>query len=198
MERVEQVIQNEFEEARKCFERFWADSVVRERIAEAAAILAECFRFGGHVYSCGNGGSMCDAMHFAEELSGRYRADRPALGAIAFSDPGHLTCVGNDYGFEEIFARAVEAQGRRGDVLVVFSTSGSSRNVIRACEVAQEIGMKIVALTGRQESEVGDLADVTIICEGAGFADRVQEMHIQIVHILIGLTERLMFDESAD
>ncbi len=198
MERVEQVIQNEFEEARKCFERFWADSAVRERIAEAAAILADCFRSGGHVYSCGNGGSMCDAMHFAEELSGRYRADRPALGSVAFSDPGHLTCVGNDYGFEEVFARAVEAQGRRGDVLVVFSTSGSSRNVVRACEVAQEIGMKIVAMTGRQESEVGDLADVTIICEGAGFADRVQEMHIQIVHILIGLTERLMFDESAD
>lgn len=141
---------------------------------------------------------MCDAMHFAEELSGRYRGDRPALGAMAFSDPGHLTCVGNDYGFEEVFARAVEAQGRRGDVLVVFSTSGSSRNVIRACEVAQEVGMKIVALTGREGSEVGGLADVTMVCEGAGFADRVQEMHIQIVHILIGLTERLMFDESAD
>ncbi|ARU41055.1 phosphoheptose isomerase [Armatimonadetes bacterium Uphvl-Ar1] len=198
MERVDQVIQNEFEEARKCFERFWADSVVRERIGEAAVVLADCFRTGGHAYSCGNGGSMCDAMHFAEELSGRYRGDRPALGAMAFSDPGHLTCVGNDYGFEEVFARAVEAQGRRGDVLVVFSTSGSSRNVVRACEAAREIGMKIVALTGREGSEVGGLADVTMVCEGAGFADRVQEMHIQIVHILIGLTERLMFDESAD
>lgn len=196
MEGSRHLIEAEFSEARACFDRFWNDPVVKDGIGRAAGLLAECFQRGGRVFSCGNGGSMCDAMHFAEELSGRFRDNRPALGAMAFSDPGHMSCVGNDFGFDEVFARAVEANGRTGDVLVVFTTSGSSRNVLRACEVARSRGLLVVALTGRKDAVVAELADVCLVCEGAGFADRVQEMHIQIVHILIGLVERLMFDDD--
>jgi D-sedoheptulose 7-phosphate isomerase len=162
-------------------------------IAGASELLLAALRAGGHVYSCGNGGSMCDAMHFAEELSGRFREDRPALGAIAMSDAGHLSCVGNDYGYEQVFARFVEAQGRAGDVLLGISTSGTSRNILRAAEAARARGMKVIALTGREATPLAALADITIATPGGRYADRVQELHIKVIHSLIDLVERGMF-----
>jgi D-sedoheptulose 7-phosphate isomerase len=137
-------------------------------------------------------------MHFAEELSGRYREDRAALPAQAISDPGHLTCVGNDYGYERVFARYMEAHGRAGDVLLAISTSGTSANVLRAAEAARARGVKVIALTGKPGTTLGALADVEVCTPGGRYADRVQELHIKVIHILIELVERALFQRSAD
>ncbi|MCU0649948.1 MAG: SIS domain-containing protein [Gemmatimonadaceae bacterium] len=162
-------------------------------IAAAGAALATAFRAGGRVFCCGNGGSLCDAMHFAEELSGRYREDRPALPAQAISDPGHLTCVGNDYGYDRVFARYVEAHARAGDVLLAISTSGTSTNVVRAAAEARSRGVTVLALTGRTASPLGQLADIEVCTPAGRYADRVQELHIKVIHILIELVERELF-----
>jgi len=174
------------------------DDVAQRAIAAAGALLAGVLGSSGRVYSCGNGGSMSDAMHFAEELSGRYRRDRRALAGQAISDPGHLTCVGNDYGYEHVFSRYVEAHGRHGDVLVAISTSGTSANVLRAAETARTLGLSVVALTGRRESPLGALADIEICTPVGVFADRVQELHIKVIHVLIELVERELFPELYD
>ncbi len=139
---------------------------------------------------------MCDAMHFAEELSGRYREDRAGLAAIAFSDPGFLTCAANDFGYEQVFARAVESQCKAGDVLVLFSTSGKSANIITAAQKARTQGVKVVVLTGKHGSPLEDLSDICIVTPGGAYADRVQELHIKVVHILIAITERLLFNQG--
>lgn len=186
-----EVVREHLEEARAGLEALLADEATLATVARVAGVLAGVLEAGGTVFSCGNGGSLCDAMHFAEELSGRYREDRPAFAAMAISDPSHLTCVANDYGYEQVFSRFLEGHGRAGDALVAFTTSGSSRNVIRAMETARERGMTVVLLTGRVGSEAEGLADA-VICTPAGrFADRVQELHIKVVHILIDLIERL-------
>jgi len=164
-------------------------------IGTAAEILISAFDAENKVYSCGNGGSLCDAMHFAEELSGRWRKNRRALGAVSMSDPSHMSCVANDFGYDEVFARYVEAMGRSGDVLVAISTSGTSRNVLRACDAARARGMRIIALTGRPASAVGARADVDICTPVGEYADRVQELHIKTIHILIELVERGLFPE---
>lgn len=177
-------------EARDALERLSADAPAHAAIAEAGALLAATFRAGGKALSCGNGGSMCDAMHFAEELSGRFREDRPGYAAIAISDPSHLSCVGNDYGYEQVFARYVQAVGRAGDVLLAITTSGTSRNVVAAAQAARAAGMKVIALTGRAGTPITELADVAIVTPGGRFADRVQELHIKVIHILIELVER--------
>lgn len=192
---IEHVVAS-LKEAESALHNLLANQVAIERIAQAGALLADAFRQGGHVYSCGNGGSMCDAMHFAEELSGRFRRDRKPLGAVAISDGAYLSCTGNDYGFEHVFSRYVEAHGRAGDVLVGISTSGKSANVIRAVEVAKDRGMKILTLTGREGSAVGRLADIDIVTPGGRFADRVQELHIKVIHTLIELVERHLFQED--
>jgi D-sedoheptulose 7-phosphate isomerase len=166
-------------------------------IDRAGEVLAEAFRNGNRVYSCGNGGSMCDAMHFAEELSGRFRDDRPALGAASISDPSHLSCVANDYGYDYVFSRYVEAHGRPGDVLLGISTSGNSANVILAVEKAREIGMQTIVLSGRAESTLPGLADVAVVTAGRKYADRVQELHIKVIHILIDSVEQRLFGEKA-
>ena len=153
--------------------------------------MAEAIRSGHKIISCGNGGSHCDAMHFAEELSGRYRDDRRALPAIAVSDISHLTCVGNDYGFEFIFSRFVEGLGQAGDVLLGISTSGNSANVIRAVEAARAKGMKVVILSGKDGGKLAGQADVEIRVPHFGYADRIQEVHIKIIHILILLIEKM-------
>jgi D-sedoheptulose 7-phosphate isomerase len=132
-------------------------------------------------------------MHFAEELSGRYREDRPALAAQAISDPGHLSCVGNDYGYDRVFARYIEAHGRAGDVLLAISTSGTSPNVLRAAETARNRGLVVIALTGRRGTALGALADFAICTQGGRYADRVQELHIKVIHILIELVEAALF-----
>jgi D-sedoheptulose 7-phosphate isomerase len=167
-----------------------------QKIADAADLLVTTLAGNSRVFSCGNGGSMSDAMHFAEELSGRYRKNRRGLSATAISDPGHITCVANDYGYEYIFSRYLEAHARPGDCLFAISTSGKSPNVLKAAEYAKINGMKIISLTGRPESPLGQLVDIDLCAGTSDFADRVQEMHIKIIHILLELVERKFFPEN--
>jgi len=154
-------------------------------IASAGNLMVESLRNGGKVMSCGNGGSHCDAMHFAEELSGRYRENRPALAAMAISDPSHISCVANDYGYEFVFSRMIESLGKPGDVLLGISTSGNSENIIMAVEAAKKIGMKCILLTGKDGGKLASLADVEIRAPKSNFADRAQEIHIKVIHSLI-------------
>ena len=161
-------------------------------INRAAKVICNAFKSGGKVIACGNGGSHCDAMHFAEELTGRYRENRPAYPAIAVSDPSHISCVGNDYGFEFVFSRFIQGLGCPGDVLFAISTSGNSLNVVRAVETAAAGDMSVVLLTGRDGGALAGRADVEIRVGHAGYADRIQEIHIKVIHILIALIERAM------
>ena len=161
-------------------------------IKTAAELIAESLKNDGKVISAGNGGSHCDAMHFAEELTGRYRENRPAYGAIAISDPSHLSCVSNDYGYEYVFSRYLEGVGRKGDVFLGISTSGNSKNIITAVEAAKQKGIKTIVLTGKDGGKLAGLADVEIRVEHFGYADRIQEVHIKCIHIIINLIEKLM------
>jgi len=178
------------EEAAGSLKNLIADEAALANIAAAGTLLADTFAAGGRTYSCGNGGSMCDAMHFAEELTGRFRDNRPGYAALAISDPGHLSCVGNDYGYEQVFARYLEAHGRAGDVLLAISTSGTSKNVLAAAKVGQQLGMKVIGLTGKPGTALAQMADIAIVTPGGKYADRVQELHIKVIHILIELVER--------
>ena len=173
-----------------------ADEVMLARIEQAGALLAATFAGSGRAYACGNGGSMCDAMHFAEELTGRFRDDRPGYAAIAISDPGHLSCVGNDYGYEQVFARYLGAHGRPGDVLLAISTSGTSRNVVAAAQGAKALQLKVIALTGREDAPLAAGADIAIVTPGGRYADRVQELHIKVIHVLIELVERRLAPQN--
>jgi D-sedoheptulose 7-phosphate isomerase len=156
-----------------------------ERIEQAIDRISQSFNTGGKIIACGNGGSHCDAMHFAEELTGRYRHDRRALPALAISDSSHITCVANDYGYEYVFSRFIEAHGKAGDVLLGISTSGNSPNVIKALEKARELGMYTIALTGKDGGKIKDLCDLEIRAPKSEYADRAQEIHIKIIHTLI-------------
>lgn len=186
------LIRSELTEAADVLNRFLADDANIQAIEQAAKLLAERFKAGGKVLSCGNGGSHCDAMHFAEELTGRYRENRPGYPAIAISDPSHLSCVANDFGFEFVFSRYLEAVGQPGDVLFGLSTSGNSGNIIKAVEAARAKGIKVIALTGKDGGKMAGLADVEIRVPHSGYADRIQEVHIKIIHILIQLVEKEM------
>ena len=166
-------------------------------VARAGELLAATFAARRRVLSCGNGGSLCDAMHFAEELSGRFRDDRPAYAATAISDPSHMSCVGNDYGYDHVFSRYVEAHGNAGDVLLAISTSGGSRNVVAAAKTAQALGMKVIALTGKPGTALEAHADIVICTPGGRYADRAQELHIKVIHILIELVERHLVPQGA-
>lgn len=161
-----------------------------ESIAQAAHAIAESQRQGGAVYSCGNGGSLCDAMHFAEEMTGRYRQNRKPYRAAAISDVSHMACVGNDYGYEHVFSRWIEAMGTEKDVLVAITTSGTSKNIVAAAKAAKAKGMTVVALTGKAGSPITDEADIAVVTPAGRWADRVQELHIKVIHILIELIER--------
>ncbi|MCO5259155.1 MAG: D-sedoheptulose 7-phosphate isomerase [Crocinitomicaceae bacterium] len=161
-----------------------------QKIAEAGQIMVDSINTGGKIISCGNGGSMCDAMHFAEELTGRYRNDRPAIPAISISDPSHISCVGNDYGYEFVFSRYLEAVGQKGDVLLAISTSGNSKNVLNAIEVAQKKGIKVIGLTGKDGGKMANLCDVEIRAPYSEYADRAQEIHIKCIHSFIDYIER--------
>jgi D-sedoheptulose 7-phosphate isomerase len=156
--------------------------------------IADTLASGGRVLTCGNGGSMCDAMHFAEELSGRYRQDRAAFAAQAICDPAHLTCVANDFGFERVFARGVEAWGRPGDLLMLFSTSGSSPNIVAAARSARERQMTVVGLLGRDGGKVRALCDFSLVVPGQT-SDRIQEVHEKTLHLLIEGVERILVPE---
>lgn len=157
--------------------------------------LTETYSNQGNLFTCGNGGSHCDAMHFAEEWTGRFRKDRKPLGALALGDPSHITCVGNDYGFEFIFSRQLEGLGRKGDLLVGLSTSGNSLNVIRAFESARKIGIRTVALLGRDGGKIKDMVDLAIVVPSSNTSDRIQEMHIKIIHVVIETVERQLFPD---
>jgi D-sedoheptulose 7-phosphate isomerase len=174
-----------------------ADAATLAVIETAAARFARSLAAGGRVFSCGNGGSLCDAMHFAEELTGRFRDNRPGYAATAIADAGHLSCVANDFGYDQVFSRYLQAHGRSGDVLLAISTSGTSRNVVAAAREARARGMVVVALTGRAPSELAQHADLTICTPGGRYADRVQELHIKVIHILIELIEQHLAPDAA-
>jgi len=187
-----QNIVEQFKEAEKILAEFNGNEENFKKVESAGMLLVQAFKQGNKVVSCGNGGSMCDAMHFAEELSGRYREDRKALPAISISDPSHISCVGNDYGYDHIFSRYLEALGNKGDVLLAISTSGNSANVLNAIDVARAKGMKVIALTGKDGGKIASLADIEIRAPYSKYADRAQEIHIKVIHSLIGYVENGM------
>jgi D-sedoheptulose 7-phosphate isomerase len=178
--------------SRSILELFLEDDANLVSIAAAAEALAAVLRRGGKILCCGNGGSMCDAMHFAAELTGRFREDRRPLAALALGDPAALSAIGNDFGYDEVFARQVAALGRPGDALVALSTSGGSPNVLRAAEGAREGGVRVVALTGRGGGRLAELADVEIRAPWSATADHAQEVHIQVLHALVVAVEYLL------
>ena len=182
-----------FEDARATLDAFLADSAHIASVQRFTRAAAETLARGGLLMSCGNGGSMCDAMHFAEEWTGRFRKDRAALPAIAFSDPSQLTCIANDFGFDSIFSRSVEAYGKSGDLLVAISTSGSSPNILSAIEAARKKGITTVGLLGKGGGKARELVDIPIIVPLAQTSDRIQEIHIKVLHIVIEAVEREMF-----
>ncbi|QIZ78356.1 D-sedoheptulose 7-phosphate isomerase [Ferrimonas lipolytica] len=189
---MKQIIRQELSEAADVLNRFLADDNQLAQIEAAAETIAASLKAKGKVLSCGNGGSHCDAMHFAEELTGRYRDNRPAYGAIAISDPSHLSCVSNDFGYDHVFSRYIEGVGRDGDVMFGISTSGNSQNILNAIDAAKAQGMKTVVLTGKDGGKMADIADVEIRVPHFGYADRIQEIHIKVIHILIMLIEKKM------
>jgi len=184
-----ELIQSELSDAAKVLHTFISDDTNLKKIEQAAQLMAKVLHQDGKILSCGNGGSHCDAMHFAEELTGRYRENRPGYAGIAISDPSHLSCVSNDFGYEFVFSRYLEAVGRRGDVLLAISTSGNSANVLRAMQVAKEKGIHCVVLTGKDGGKMAAMADVEIRVPHFGYADRIQEVHIKVIHLLIQLIE---------
>lgn len=185
----EKIVKDALVEAQAGLSALLDNADTHSRIAAAGKLLSSAFKAGNRVYSCGNGGSMCDAMHFAEELSGKFREDRIPLAAQAISDASHMSCVANDYGYDFVFDRYIQAHGRKGDVLLAISTSGKSKNVILAAKRAKSLGMSVIVLTGKSGSELGSLGTIEIATPAGRFADRVQELHIKVIHILIELVE---------
>ena len=188
------LIQAELEEASKVLNSFLIEKENLKAIEKAALAMANCINKGGKILSCGNGGSHCDAMHFAEELTGRYRENRKALPAIAISDPSHISCVSNDFGYDFIFSRYLEGLGKEGDVLLGISTSGQSKNILSAAKVAKQKKMTVIVLSGKNGGKLAKLANIEIRVPHFGYADRIQEIHIKVIHILIQLIEKYTID----
>ncbi|WP_139924666.1 D-sedoheptulose 7-phosphate isomerase [Hymenobacter sp. DG01] len=186
------LIRAELTEAQSVLDRFLQDPANLQAIEQAARLMAASLDQGGKILTCGNGGSLCDAQHFAEELTGRYRQDRRALAAIALTEASHMSCVANDFGYDRVFSRFVEALGRPNDVLLAISTSGNSPNVLLAAEAARAAGMQVVSLTGKDGGKLAGLSDVEIRAPHSGYADRIQEIHIKAIHIMIMLIEQLV------
>jgi D-sedoheptulose 7-phosphate isomerase len=182
-------IEKNFKEAQEILQLFINDPKTVPSIEEAGKLLVSALKNEQKIISCGNGGSMCDAMHFAEELSGRFREDRVPFAAIAISDASHISCVANDYGYEKIFSRYIQGIGNKGDVLLAISTSGNSQNVINAIHMAKEKGMYIIGLTGKDGGRMAKLCDVEIRAPHSMYADRAQEIHIKVIHSLIQYVE---------
>lgn len=183
-------------EASKALTDFMNNAEQVKRIYQSIDLLVNAVRAGGRIYSCGNGGSMCDAMHFAEELTGRYRKNRSPVPGIAISDISHATCVANDFGYTELFSRYIEAVGTPNDVVVAMSTSGTSKNIISLLKKCKEKKIQTILLTGRENSVCEQFSDVTIVAKGNEFADRTQELHIKVLHIFIEGIERNLFPEN--
>ena len=185
-------ILSHFEESARLANDLLGNAAFLESMEKGAAVLIDAMRQDAKILSCGNGGSMCDAMHFAEELSGRYRDDRPPLAALALSDASAMTCVGNDYGFDQVFARQINALGRPGDVLLAISTSGNSGNILEACRAAKAVGMQVVSLTGNGGGTLRTMSDVDVCVPWSGYADRIQEVHIRCIHSWIDAMEQAL------
>ena len=183
-------LRDHFEEGAKLADAVLRDDAFLGAMERGAQLLIDALGSGHKILSCGNGGSMCDAMHFAEELSGRYRDDRKPFAALSLSDPSAMTCIGNDYGFEHVFARQTQALGQSGDVLLAISTSGNSANVLAAATQAKELGMGVLALTGNDGGALARLADVEVRVPWFGYADRIQEVHIRCIHAWIHAVEQ--------
>ena len=194
---MQNTVLNALREAQAALDALLKNDEAQAAIARAGDLMVDAVASGNRIFSCGNGGSLCDAMHFAEEMTGRYRKDRPAYPATAIADASHLACVANDYGYEYVFSRYVEAHCRPGDVLLAITTSGTSRNVVRAAEAAKARGMKVVALTGKRGVPLTDeIADVAVVTPGGRWADRVQELHIKCIHIWIEWIERRLAPQN--
>ena len=193
-----QTIKLHFTEAHQILQSFLDNEDNFTNIAKAGDIILKAIKNGNKIISCGNGGSMCDAMHFAEELSGRYKYDRKALPAISISDASHITCVANDYGFDQIFSRFVDALGQSGDVLFAISTSGNSQNILNAIAVAHQKNMKIIALTGKTGGKMASLCDIEIRAPYSEFSDRAQEIHIKVIHSIIDYIEKKMLPNEGN
>lgn len=178
-------IMDDLKEARAVLDQFISLPDTEEKIHRAIEIMSTAIMQGGKIISAGNGGSMCDALHFAEELTGCYRRTRRSLPAVAICDPSHLTCAGNDYGYDSIFSRYLEGMGFKGDVFLGISTSGNSGNIVEALRVCREKGLKSVCLLGKNGGKIRDLCDLPIIVPHQGFSDRIQEVHTMIIHIMI-------------
>lgn len=198
MRTISDTILAELTEAQTVLTNFITNPETIAHLEAAARLMSEAILNGGKILSCGNGGSMCDAMHFAEELTGRYRQNRRALPAISISDVSHMSCVSNDYGYEYVFSRYVEALGNAHDVLLAISTSGNSGNVLKAAEAARAKGLKVVSLTGKDGGQLAALSDVEIRVPHFGYADRIQEIHIKVIHILILLIEQRVAGEPVN
>jgi len=185
-----EIIKEELNEAKELLINIINQPAMINNINRAASVMVDAIKNNGKIISCGNGGSHSDAMHFAEELTGRYRENRKPIPAIAISDPSHISCVGNDYGFEHIFSRFIEAVGQPGDVLLGITTSGNSQNIINAVDIAKEKSITSIILTGNDGGRIAELADLSLIVPHMGYADRIQEIHIKIIHIFILLIEK--------
>jgi D-sedoheptulose 7-phosphate isomerase len=190
---MNKLITQSLQESQQVLADFLGNPAKIEAIEKAADVLVDALKKGNKILSCGNGGSHCDAMHFAEELSGRYRENRPALAAMAISDPSHISCVSNDFGYNYIFSRFIEGLGNKGDVLVGISTSGNSANIIEAVKAAQLKGMDVILLTGKDGGQLAGYGCHEIRVDHFGYADRIQEIHIKVIHILIQLIESKLF-----
>ena len=188
-------IETALENARSALDAFVADPANIATIGRMADLLADCFTQGNKVLSCGNGGSACDALHFAEEFTGRFRGDRRALPVIPLLEASNVTCIANDYGYDSIFSRGVEAYGKAGDILLAISTSGNSPNVIKAIEAAHKLGMKVLLFTGKNGGKLGGTCAEEILVRNPD-TERIQEVHMVVLHILIESVERRMFPEN--
>lgn len=186
---MKELIRTSLIEAEQTLASFLADEKTVESIAQAADSCSTSLRNGHKIISCGNGGSLCDATHFAEELTGKYRNNRRPLPAIAINDPAYMTCTGNDFSFNDVFSRYIEGVGCDGDVLLAISTSGNSANIVRAAQQAKVQGMKVIALTSKGLNKLAEVADIAICAPKAAHSDRIQEIHIKVIHILIQAIE---------
>lgn len=183
------ILEKSLQEAFDCLREFMTKKANLQTIISGATLISEALQNGNKVICCGNGGSLCDASHFAEELTGRFRSDRVPLPAISINDAAHITCVGNDFSFSEIYSRYIDAIGQKGDVLLAISTSGNSENVLKACDSAKKKGMAIVSLTCDSENLLRTKSDVPICAPKTKYSDRIQEIHIKVIHIMIQLIE---------
>lgn len=186
---MKELIRTSLIEAEQTLASFLADEKTVESIAQAADYCSTSLRNEHKIISCGNGGSLCDATHFAEELTGRYRNNRRPLPAIAINDPAYMTCTGNDFSFNDVFSRYIEGVGCEGDVLIAISTSGKSANIVRAAQQAKTQGMKVIALTSKGLNKLAEVADIAICAPKAAHSDRIQEIHMKVIHILIQAIE---------